>query len=339
VFSNLTMAILLLLAAVTIYFIELFVPSAGALFITGTACVIASLIYAFWVGPGTGVMFLILVTALAAILPGLFISIWRRTPIGRRMFLPPPEPEPIPVATASALSPAGSVASAAPIPPRPPAPPPPERVELVNRIGRALTPLRPAGAIEIDGRRYDVLTEGTMINRDETVRVVSVTPTEIVVRWHDPKAPEPPRRPKPAAPAAPPPELMAEVSKGLEAISDIELDRPKPARPTPAAVMNEVVANLEDSGLAVAARPQPVTPPNPPAASVDGLNSASPTSAAPQAAPADATPPSGSSSAPGSDSDRPAERASDAKPDPERDRLEDLNRRLENWSLDDEPKR
>ena len=331
VFSNLTMAILLLLAAITIFFIELFVPSAGALFITGTACVIASLIYAFWVGPGTGVIFLFLVTALAAVLPGLFISIWKRTPIGRRMFLPAPEPEPLP-ATVAVSAPI-QTPPAVSMPPRAPSPPPPDRVELVNRVGRAVTPLRPAGAIEIDGRRYDALTEGTMINRDETIRVVSVTPTEIVVRWHDPKAPEPPRRPRPAAPVPPSPELMAEVSKGLETISDIELDRPRPVRPAPSPEKGEVAVRLEDSTLtaAVMDSPLPVSPsPKPPVTKAPA--SMSPGEPAAPTTGSEAVDSAGDSapSVPGS---------ARSNADPQRDRLEDLNRRLENWSLEDEPGR
>jgi len=53
--------------------------------------------------------------------------------------------------------------------------------ELVGRTGRALTPLRPAGSAEIDGRRWDVVTEGSFVEAGRPVRVVAVEGMRIVV--------------------------------------------------------------------------------------------------------------------------------------------------------------
>jgi membrane-bound serine protease (ClpP class) len=57
-----------------------------------------------------------------------------------------------------------------------------DRSELVGKEGITLTPLRPAGNIEIDGEPYDAVTEGLFLPKGETVRVVQVQGTRIVVR-------------------------------------------------------------------------------------------------------------------------------------------------------------
>lgn len=59
---------------------------------------------------------------------------------------------------------------------------PPSMDSLVNREGVALTPLRPAGAAEIDGRRVDVVTDGDFIDPGTRVRVAEVVGSRVVVR-------------------------------------------------------------------------------------------------------------------------------------------------------------
>ncbi len=59
---------------------------------------------------------------------------------------------------------------------------PPEQSDVVGKVGRALTILRPAGTVEIDGRRLDVVTEGEFIPSDSLVQVVKVEGTRVVVR-------------------------------------------------------------------------------------------------------------------------------------------------------------
>ncbi len=54
--------------------------------------------------------------------------------------------------------------------------------ELLGRTAVAVTPLRPAGAVEIDGHRVDVVTEGEFVARGEAVRVEKVEGRRVVVR-------------------------------------------------------------------------------------------------------------------------------------------------------------
>ncbi len=53
---------------------------------------------------------------------------------------------------------------------------------LMGKKGRAVTPLRPSGTVEIEGKRFDTVSEGVYIYADETVEVVRVEGGRIVVR-------------------------------------------------------------------------------------------------------------------------------------------------------------
>jgi len=57
-----------------------------------------------------------------------------------------------------------------------------ERPELINQIGTALTNLRPSGTAVINGKRVDVVTEGSMIERGTPVKVIAVEGLRVVVR-------------------------------------------------------------------------------------------------------------------------------------------------------------
>ncbi|WP_203246874.1 NfeD family protein [Sporosarcina beigongshangi] len=56
------------------------------------------------------------------------------------------------------------------------------RVELLGRIAKTSTPLRPAGTIELDGERIDVVSEGSYIEKGIRVTIVKVEGSRIVVR-------------------------------------------------------------------------------------------------------------------------------------------------------------
>jgi membrane-bound serine protease (ClpP class) len=58
----------------------------------------------------------------------------------------------------------------------------PNFTDLIGHEGRSITPLRPSGAVEIDGIRYNVVTEGAFLPPDAPVQVVRVQGSRIVVR-------------------------------------------------------------------------------------------------------------------------------------------------------------
>jgi membrane-bound serine protease (ClpP class) len=57
-----------------------------------------------------------------------------------------------------------------------------DKPELLDASGVTLTRLRPSGVASINGQRVDVVTEGGLIERGATVKVVAVEGTRIVVR-------------------------------------------------------------------------------------------------------------------------------------------------------------
>jgi len=59
--------------------------------------------------------------------------------------------------------------------------------DLVNSFGKTLSPMRPAGIVEIDGRRIDAVTEGRMLEADTPVRCIGIRGTVVVVRSYVPK--------------------------------------------------------------------------------------------------------------------------------------------------------
>ncbi|MBM7581825.1 membrane-bound serine protease (ClpP class) [Caldicoprobacter guelmensis] len=54
-------------------------------------------------------------------------------------------------------------------------------VQLVGKAGSVVTPLRPAGIVEIEGVKYDVVSDGEFILPGEKVKVVEVEGSKIVV--------------------------------------------------------------------------------------------------------------------------------------------------------------
>lgn len=57
-----------------------------------------------------------------------------------------------------------------------------EKVNLVGKLGVTATQLRPAGTVLIEGKRYDVVSEGNFVDKAQHVEVVHAEGTRIVVR-------------------------------------------------------------------------------------------------------------------------------------------------------------
>ena len=155
----LTIAYLLIALGLALLVAELFVPSAGLLFLASCLCIIAGVAMTFAYGDtSTGMVTLLSVFVAVPALGALLLYYWPRTPIGKRLILPDQE------ATVAAL---------------------PANLELENlrgRFGRALSDLRPSGVVDFDGRRVDTITEGMMVAAGSWVRCVDVKAGRVVVR-------------------------------------------------------------------------------------------------------------------------------------------------------------
>lgn len=56
------------------------------------------------------------------------------------------------------------------------------RLELIGKTGRALTALRPSGAVQIGNEMIDVVSEGRFIEKGKEVKVIKVEGSRVVVR-------------------------------------------------------------------------------------------------------------------------------------------------------------
>jgi membrane-bound serine protease (ClpP class) len=56
---------------------------------------------------------------------------------------------------------------------------------LKGRVGKTVSPMRPSGTVEFDGRRLDAMTEGMMIDAGVWVRCVDVKAGNVIVRKMD----------------------------------------------------------------------------------------------------------------------------------------------------------
>ncbi len=162
--STLGWPLVLLALALMLLFAEVFVPSGGMIGVAATFCLVYSLWLAFSQSYSLGMKFLAADVLLLPLAFCLAMYLWPKTPLARRVFLRPPAPEEI----ESSHS--------------------PRRLDhLIGQIGRALTPLRPSGLVDFDGRRLDGLSEDGLIATGTLVQAVRVRSGQIVVRT----APEP----------------------------------------------------------------------------------------------------------------------------------------------------
>lgn len=159
--SGLVWPFVILMIAILIISIEVFVPSAGVLTFLAAATVVASISTAFYyAGLMRGTMFLAFTCVLVPFYVALMIKVWPQTPMGRRILIQPPDEDEI-------------------LPKR-------DLDHLVGRYGTAKSPMLPSGAIVIDGRTYDAVTQGVSIDRGESIAVVAVQGNRVIVRSADP---------------------------------------------------------------------------------------------------------------------------------------------------------
>ncbi len=60
---------------------------------------------------------------------------------------------------------------------------------LKGSTGKTLTPMRPSGMVELNGRRVDALTEGLMLDPNTPVKCIEIKAGRVIVRKIDKAAP------------------------------------------------------------------------------------------------------------------------------------------------------
>ena len=160
-------AIVLLLIGLGLAIMEVFIPSAGILSFLAICSLVAAIVMAFLEGPTVG--FTVLISAVLGLPVAVVLALrwWPSTPLGRRMLLRVPMGREV----------------------LPDSPRMRNLKELGNRVGRAKSEMLPSGAVSIDGRTIDAVSEGMAIAAGQRVRVVEVHGNRVVVRPVDEETP------------------------------------------------------------------------------------------------------------------------------------------------------
>ena len=149
--------------------LEVFVPSGGLIGFCSIACLVLCLWYAFAESFSLGAMFVLIDLIALPLTATLALSLWSRTPLGRKFFLRPPAPEEIDVSHADS-----------------------HLETVVGEVGRTITPLHPCGYVEIAGRRAEAMAEEGFLPAAVPVRALWVRSGHLVVRGLDDRHPETP---------------------------------------------------------------------------------------------------------------------------------------------------
>jgi membrane-bound ClpP family serine protease len=193
----LTIALVLIGIGVLLLLVEILVPTGGILVVA------ALFFFAFAVGIilyyGTLMEAVVAIAGLAVGMPAagyMAVVAWRRMSLDTVLDDP-----------AAAPAPTGTEADV-----------------LKGRTGKTVSPMRPSGTVEIDGKRVDAMTEGTMLDAGVWVRCVDVKRGQVIVRQME----EPPDAtiPDPSGAAPPAPEPKAEPPASEEPKRDEPRKKP-----------------------------------------------------------------------------------------------------------------
>ncbi len=153
-------AIVLLLGGLALMILEAFLPSGGVLGTLSIIAILAAVGLAYYTGPLSGTILLVASVVAAPMCIYFALKWWPNTPIGRRVLLDAPRSDEV----------------------LPDNPLRRSMREMVGKVGKAKSLMLPSGAIVIDGKVIDAVSEGMAIEAGQAVRVVEVRANRVVVR-------------------------------------------------------------------------------------------------------------------------------------------------------------
>lgn len=157
------LALLLMILGFALILAEVFIPSGGMILVLCVISFAASTWFAYkaWWGTTQGI-FWIYVGSLLVLIPGAVVGAFRlleRTSMGDHLLLSAPRREEV-VPYQNEVS---------------------RLSELVGKRGTALTMMAPGGMVSVAGERLHAVSEGMVIAPGETVQIISVRGTRVVV--------------------------------------------------------------------------------------------------------------------------------------------------------------
>lgn len=152
-------AIILILVGCGLVVLEVFIPSGGLISFLAVLALLGSIFMAFRHDSATGFGFLIIAVVAVPTAVALAFKIWPHTPMGKAFL--------------------GELASDDELVPDD------WRRELVGRVGVAQTRMMPSGAVLVDGKRIDAISQGTAVQQGSAIVVVEVKGNRVVIRPAD----------------------------------------------------------------------------------------------------------------------------------------------------------
>jgi membrane-bound serine protease (ClpP class) len=155
--------ILLLVVGLGLAVSEIIFPTAGIFTFFAAAAFLGSILLGFRYGPSLGVLMTAAVVIGIPLLISLAFRLWPRTAVGRGVFLDAPKSEDV----------------------LPDDPLRRQLKRLIGRLGEAKCRMLPSGVVSVDGQTLDAMSEGMVIEAGQTVRVIKVESSRLVVRAVD----------------------------------------------------------------------------------------------------------------------------------------------------------
>ncbi len=140
---------------------EFFVPAGGLIGLAGAGSIVGAIVIVFInFGKLLGYVFLLIAVIATPILVLLYFKVFPKSFLGKRLILAKKQKKE-----------EGFVAHS-----------PDGYEKLKGKVGKSITPLRPAGTALIEGKRYSVVTGGEFIEKGENIEVYNIEGSRIVVR-------------------------------------------------------------------------------------------------------------------------------------------------------------
>ena len=149
-------AVVLMVVGCGILVLEIFIPSGGLLSFLAFVALVGSMVVAFNQSLTTGLSFMAVAVLAVPLAIAIAFKLWPKTPMGKAILGELPSEEET----------------------RPDDP----RRSLVGRVGVAQSLMLPSGAVLIDGKLFDAVSQGMAIDPGQPVVVVEVKANRVMVR-------------------------------------------------------------------------------------------------------------------------------------------------------------
>ena len=157
--SDVAILVLFYGLGVLILVAEVFIPSHGILTVVGLGLLIAGVVQTFsYAGRDAGIIAIFACLVFVPAFAMLAIKYWHRTPIGKR--IAPPNPT---LTAADTSVPIEEINS------------------LIGRTGRTVSPLRPVGICDFNGRRVSCVAQFGMVEAGVAIEGVGLSGTNLEV--------------------------------------------------------------------------------------------------------------------------------------------------------------